>query len=148
MFDVKRFDVMSGLLVVAAACSNAACSSPAPSEEVEAAPALGAGGTGALPSEPSGAAGVAEPSSSPAASPSMPVAEVPAPMDVVLDDFEDGDGALSLAGFSGSWRTYSDGTGTVTPAVDTPVIPVDGAVQVTGSGFATWGVGLSIDLDT
>ena len=34
------------------------------------------------------------------------------------------------------------------PAVDTPVVPVDGAVQVTGSGFATWGVRLSIDLDT
>jgi len=72
--------------------------------------------------------------------------EVPAPMDFVLDDFEDGNGDLSSAGFAGSWRTYSDGTGTVTPAVDTPIVPVDGAVHVSGSGFSTWGVGLSVDL--
>jgi len=82
----------------------------------------------------------------PSAVPTAP--EAPLPMDFVLDDFEDGDGDLSSEGFAGSWRTYSDGTGTVTPAVDSPIVPVDGAVHVSGSGFSTWGVGLSIDLDT
>lgn len=68
-------------------------------------------------------------------------------MDVVLEDFEDGDGQLSAPGFSGSWRTYSDGTGQVTPPVDAPVVPVDGVVRVTGSGFTEWGVGLAVDLN-
>jgi endoglucanase len=71
----------------------------------------------------------------------------PLPMNVVLEDFADGDGRLSSSGFNGRWRTYSDGTGQVTPAVDAEIVPVDGAVHVTGSNFSTWGVGLSVDLN-
>jgi hypothetical protein len=40
-----------------------------------------------------------------------------------------------------------NGTGQVTPPVDTDIVPVNGAVQVTGSGFGTWGVGLTVDLN-
>lgn len=76
---------------------------------------------------------------------SAPVA--PLPMDVLLDDFSDGDAKLSSAGFSGSWRTYSDGTGSVTPPVDTDITPSEGAIHVTGSGFSQWGVGLTVDLN-
>jgi endoglucanase len=151
MFDVKRFDVTLGLSTLAAVALTAgACSAP-PAAAGDAmvavdAPEPGAGAPVATPAAPDSP----PPSSAqeaPAGAPSTATPE-PAPMDFVLENFDDNDGELSSAGFSGSWRTYSDGTGTVTPAVDTPVIPVDGALHVTGNGFATWGVGLSIDLDT
>jgi hypothetical protein len=71
----------------------------------------------------------------------------PVPMNFVLDDFEDGDGQLSSEGFSGRWRTYSDGTATVTPAVNAPIVPEAGALHVNGTGFTSWGVGASVDLD-
>jgi endoglucanase len=110
----------------------------------------GAGGTGtgvANPATP-GAPGTMQPGTNGVSNGGTPVPEAPVPMDFVLDNFDDGDGQLSSEGFAGSWRTYSDGTGSVTPAVDTPIVPVDGAVHVSGSGFSTWGVGLSVDLDT
>jgi hypothetical protein len=141
---VTPFDVMLRRLVLAASCATIACSSSGPGDDADtvATPALGAGGTGSSPIDPNAAAaGAVEPTPSPRPGAGMPVVEVPVPMDVVLDDFDDNDGELSLAGFSGSWRTYSDGTGTVTPAVDTPVVPVDGAVHVMGSGFATGALG-------
>lgn len=71
----------------------------------------------------------------------------PLPMDVLLDDFTDGDAVLSSAGFAGRWRTYSDETSTVTPPVDADITPSEGAVHVTGSGFSEWGVGLTVDLN-
>jgi endoglucanase len=71
----------------------------------------------------------------------------PLPRNFLLEDFADGDGKLSSTGFNGRWRTYSDGTGQVTPAVDAEIVPVDGAVHVTGANFSTWGVGLSVDLN-
>jgi endoglucanase len=166
MFDVKRCDVPLGriasgrwasgrgaLAVLACAASSvvaSACSAPPTGAAADDADAtgLGVGGTAAAPMGSSNTPGVAQPSTGGAPISGTPVAEAPVPMDFVLEDFNDNDGVLSSAGFSGNWRTYSDGTGMVTPAVDTPVVPVDGAVQVTGSGFATWGVGLSVDLDT
>lgn len=74
-------------------------------------------------------------------------AALPPPMDVLLDDFNDGDAVISSAGFAGRWRTYSDGTSAVTPPVDTDLTPIEGAIHVAGSGFSTWGVGLTVDLN-
>jgi endoglucanase len=148
MLDVKLGTM--GLLALALA----ACSSPAQdSGEGDGAGATGTPVPGAV-TTPDGASsppGRGGPSNAPSATPATP--EVPPPMDVLLDDFEDGDGSfastsVSGAGFSGAWRTYSDGTSTVTPPVDTPIAPADGAIHVAGSNFSTWGVGLSADLDT
>jgi endoglucanase len=148
MLDVKLGKV--GLLALALA----ACSSPGPVQgegegELTGAPAPG----GLTSSEGTGSpsAGPQGPSSLPSSTPTAP--EVPEPMDVVLDDFDDNDGRFasmssSGAAFSGAWRTYSDGTSTVTPPADAPIVPVDGAIHVAGSNFSTWGVGLSADLDT
>jgi endoglucanase len=164
MFDVKRCDLHLAAFptscqarkparrsVAAAVLVASACSAPPATEEPSAGDMSTPGGAGAPAVMPNGAApseaSPAQPSPNSMPSATTPEPE-PLPMDVVLDDFEDGDGELSSAGFSGSWRTYSDGTGTVAPAVDTPVIPVDGAVQVSGSGFSIWGVGLSVDLNT
>ena len=74
-------------------------------------------------------------------------AVTPLPMDVLLDDFSDGDAVISSAGFAGRWRTYSDETSTVTPPVNTDITPSEGALHVTGSGFSQWGVGLTVDLN-
>jgi endoglucanase len=127
-----------------------ACSAPGPgaaladSAESGSNPAGSAGATG---QSVNGASG----SGPSAAGPSVPgpvgAAPPAPPADVTLDDFSDGDGRLSTGGFAGVWRTYSDGTGTVTPNVDTEVVPTDGAIHVVGSGFATWGVGLTVDLN-
>jgi endoglucanase len=154
MFDVKRFDVTFGYMMLSAvALSVGACSAP-PGTGVEGngagdAADIGVGDMGATPTGPD-AVPPGSTQANPTGTPSSatPAAAAPAPVDFVLENFDDGDGDLSSTGFSGSWRTYSDGTGTVTPAVDTPVTPVDGAVHVMGSGFATWGVGLGVDLDT
>lgn len=162
---VKRLDAIRGCVSSATAApatltstawavvvlaSAAACSAPPGASEggAGAPPAGGAGGGGAALDEPGAASGPTQPGSSDAPGSVATMPEAPLPMDVVLDDFDDNDGEISSAGFSGTWRTYSDGTGTVSPAVDTPIVPVDGAVQVSGSGFSTWGVGLSVDLDT
>jgi endoglucanase len=152
MKDAKQMNVTHRLLVTAAlAASLGGCggSTETSGELTSEVPALGLGGAGATPGGAAGA-GFTPPVASP--EPGLlapaPVPEAPLPMDVVLDDFDDNDGTASGAGLSGSWRTYSDGTGMVTPAVGSPILPVNGELQVTGSGFATWGVGLSIDLDT
>ncbi len=77
--------------------------------------------------------------------PGTPGTEVP--MDVLIDDLQDGNGNLSAPGFAGRWTTYSDGTSQVTPPADTDIVPVEGAIHVTGSNFRMWGVGLSVDLN-
>jgi len=140
-----------GLGLVGVAVSSAACSAPpgAYGAEREDTPSGATNAGSVLP----GASGANElPASdtttpAPAAPPAAAVNEAPLPMNFVLEDFADGDGRLSSGSFAGSWHTYSDGTGQVTPPVDTDIVPVSGAVQVTGSGFATWGVGLSVDLN-
>jgi len=134
----------TGLWIVLLA---SACSAPAPTQGTmpgDEVVGMDAPAAAAAPSTPA-----VTPVPTPAAAPSVepPVAEAPLPMDLVLDDFEDADGELSAPGFSGRWRTYSDGTGSVTPAPDAPVIPSEGAVHVSGSNFSTWGVGLAVDLD-
>jgi endoglucanase len=68
-------------------------------------------------------------------------------MNVVLEDFNDGNGQLSSAGYIGRWHTYSDDTAIITPPEDAEIVPVEGAVHVTGTGFSMWGAGLSVDLN-
>lgn len=75
-----------------------------------------------------------------------PEAPLP-PTELLLEDFSDGDARLSAPGFQGEWQTYSDGTGQVTPPEETPITPEGGVIQVAGSGFADWGVGLSLDFN-
>ncbi len=155
MSGTQPFDRRLTLVAAAwAALSVASCNSPPEGASPEGLDqdidSLGAGGTnGDL---PNGAAGTAPSSAGSGTASSLggtgsAVPVVPVAMDFVLEDFEDGDGQLSSNGFSGRWRTYSDGTGTVTPAVDAPIVPEAGAVHVNGTGFSTWGVGLSVDLD-
>jgi hypothetical protein len=74
----------------------------------------------------------------------------------MIDDFEDGDGALvPSSGRQGYWYVFNDATngGTQTPASDM-VLPQAGgaagtnmAMHTTGSGFTVWGAGLGIDLN-
>jgi hypothetical protein len=76
--------------------------------------------------------------------------------DNMIDNFEDGDGALiPNGGRQGYWYTFNDATegSTQTPAVDM-VLPETGgaagtamAIHTTGSGFAEWGAGIGIDLN-
>jgi hypothetical protein len=140
-----------GLGLVGVVVSSAACSAPpgAYGAEREDTPS-GASNAGnllpALPGANDMPAGTTT-NTAPAAPPATAVSEAPLPMNVVLEDFADGDARLSSGSFAGSWRTYSDGTGQVTPPVNTDIVPVNGAVQVTGSGFGTWGVGLTVDLN-
>lgn len=125
-----------------------ACGAPASTPEGVSASADAPEAPVTAPFEPSAPAATPDPAL-PAGAPSAepPVVEAPPPMDFMLDDFEDGDGEVQAEGFNGRWRTYSDGTGTVTPPPDAPIVPTAGAVQVTGAGFSTWGVGLAVDLD-
>jgi hypothetical protein len=74
----------------------------------------------------------------------------------MIDNFEDGDGALiPNGGRQGYWYTYNDETeGAVqTPATDA-VLPEGGgatgtslALHTTGTGFTEWGGGVGIDLN-
>ena len=78
------------------------------------------------------------------------------PASDMLDDFEDGDGAIIMSGGrQGFWYTFNDGTagGSQTPP-STAVVPDSGgacesanALHTTGSGFATWGAGIGVDLN-
>lgn len=72
--------------------------------------------------------------------------EIAVPLDLLLDDFSDGDGAVEVDGMLGQWLTYSDGTGQVTPPEQMAIVPTDGGITVSGSGFAEWGVGLGLSL--
>jgi endoglucanase len=148
---VKRFGVSLGQVLSGVVASGAiACSAPpgAALNDDAMRELVGAGGTGGVANPGMSAPGAMQPGTSGMSNGGTPQPEAPVPMDFVLDNFDDGDGQLSSERFAGSWRTYSDGTGSVTPAVDTAIVPVDGVVHVSGSGFSTWGVGLSVDLDT
>ncbi|WP_438022925.1 hypothetical protein [Sorangium sp. So ce233] len=86
-----------------------------------------------------------------------------APTDVdLIDDMEDGDGAIEEAGGrAGYWYSYNDGTGTQTPPVYTEEMPVGFvpealtpprgqstmAVHTFGSGFTEWGAGVRFPLN-
>jgi hypothetical protein len=66
--------------------------------------------------------------------------------DTLIDDFEDGDGAIApISGRNGVWYVFNDGSGTETPAPGTPVLPevldtsANELLRVTGSGFAPLG---------
>lgn len=82
---------------------------------------------------------------------------IPIEPDNMIDNFEDGDGALiPNGGRQGYWYTFNDATeGSMqTPAVDA-VLPEDGgaagtslAMHTTGTGFAEWGAGVGIDLNS
>jgi hypothetical protein len=77
--------------------------------------------------------------------------------DNMIDNFEDGDGALiPNGGRQGYWYTFNDATvdAVQTPPVDM-VLPEAGgaagtmmAIHTTGSGFAEWGAGIGIDLNS
>jgi hypothetical protein len=78
------------------------------------------------------------------------------PIADLIDDFEDGDGALIPSnGRQGYWYIFNDESdgATQTPAADL-VLPQPNdangtsmAMHTTGSGFAVWGAGLGIDLN-
>ncbi|KIG15206.1 hypothetical protein DB30_05906 [Enhygromyxa salina] len=82
--------------------------------------------------------------------------DIPINPDDMIDNFEDGDGALiPNNGRQGYWYTFNDATegATQTPAADV-VLPESGgaagtsmAMHTTGSGFAEWGAGIGIDLN-
>jgi hypothetical protein len=65
----------------------------------------------------------------------------------LLDDFEDGNLILPPNdGRSGDWSSYSDGTGTLDPDIESAAIGdgVDGstmAANMAGTGFQSWGAG-------
>ncbi len=151
MFEMKLFNVTIG--VAAFGMASIACSAPGPGTAYgdSDAPTPSAGATGANMQGASGAGAVAPGAGGSGASglatgsAGAPAAVVP--MDVLLEDFSDGNAQLSNAGFAGRWRTYSDGTSTLTPAVDADIPVVDGAVHVSGAGFSMWGAGLTVDLN-
>lgn len=133
-----------GLLAVLA-LSVSACSAPGPGVKYK-----DTGSDGSIPNDPNANLGTGGSSNLPGSGPD----NVPPPSpggtrtDVLLDDFNDGDGAIATAGFAGRWRTYSDGTGSVTPVEDANVVPAEGAIHVSGTGFSDWGVGLTVDLNS
>jgi endoglucanase len=126
-----------------------ACSSPGPGVTTDEAAELPSGGVAApgsaQPLPPAGAATPPDGAGMP-----LPGAEQPVvpelPKDLVLEDFADGDASLSSEGFAGPWRTYSDGTSTIDPVVDAPIVPVDGVIHVSGSGFNPSGTRAPVDL--
>jgi hypothetical protein len=70
----------------------------------------------------------------------------------VIDDFEDGDGAIRAQDQrSGGWFTFNDGTGTQTPAPGEPVVPGAGGdgsavgLATTGNGFSDFGAAIGAD---
>jgi hypothetical protein len=78
------------------------------------------------------------------------------PVADMIDNFEDGDGALvPNGGRQGYWYVFNDETigGTQTPASDM-VLPQAGgaagtsmAMHTTGNGFTVWGAGVGVDLN-
>jgi len=64
--------------------------------------------------------------------------------DSLIDDFEDGDGAvLAIGGRNGAWFTFNDGTGVQTPAPDTELLPevldasANFVLHTAGEGFSS-----------
>ncbi|MFV8752902.1 hypothetical protein ACNOYE_20340 [Nannocystaceae bacterium ST9] len=82
--------------------------------------------------------------------------DIPIEPDNMIDNFEDGDGALiPNGGRQGYWYIFNDATAgaTQSPAVDA-VLPESGgadgtslAMHTAGSGFAEWGAGIGVDLN-
>jgi hypothetical protein len=82
--------------------------------------------------------------------------DIPIDPDNMIDNFEDGDGALiPNNGRQGYWYVFNDATvgGTQTPAPDV-VLPESGgadgttmAMHTSGSGFAEWGAGIGVDVN-
>ncbi|MCA9680934.1 MAG: hypothetical protein KC457_01965 [Myxococcales bacterium] len=78
------------------------------------------------------------------------------PVDDMIDDFEDGDGAiLPSGGRQGYWYVFNDGSagGTQTPPANA-VLPEAGgangtgkAMHTSGSGFSEWGAGIGTDVN-
>lgn len=73
----------------------------------------------------------------------------------IIDDLEDGDGTLAMAGMrNGSWWISSDGTeGSIEPPADAAPLPErilgghcgsEYAIRVTGQGFTDWGAVVSL----
>src|SRR6187397_1161328 len=104
-----------GLGMLCAAVSGAACAAPPGAYGADRRdPPDDTSGASLLPAAPAANDLPASnnPSAPPAAPPSSSVtSEAPLPMNVVLEDFVDGDGRLSSGSFAGRWHTYSDGTG-------------------------------------
>jgi hypothetical protein len=81
---------------------------------------------------------------------------IPIEPDNMIDNFEDGDGALiPNGGRQGYWYVFNDATEGATQTPDTTmVLPEAGgaagtslAMHTTGSGFAEWGAGVGVDLN-
>ncbi|MFV8752900.1 hypothetical protein ACNOYE_20330 [Nannocystaceae bacterium ST9] len=82
--------------------------------------------------------------------------DIPIEPDNMLDNFEDGDGAIiPNGGRQGYWYVFNDASvgGTQTPAPDI-VLPESGgadgtsmAMHTAGSGFAEWGAGIGADIN-
>lgn len=82
--------------------------------------------------------------------------DIPIEPDNMIDNFEDGDGALiPNGGRQGYWYVFNDATegATQTPPIDGVLPEGDGAagtslaMHTTGSGFAEWGAGIGVDLN-
>jgi hypothetical protein len=74
----------------------------------------------------------------------------------MIDDLEDGDGAINeIMGRIGSWYAFNDGTGgTMSPAESADSFAGEGgargslyAAHLTGKGWKEWGAGLGLDLN-
>src|SRR5262249_1139386 len=72
----------------------------------------------------------------------------------LIDDFEDGDGVICLSGGRvGVWVNDNDKTGVQLPSpfLPTPLVPARAAstraAPTTGSGFTSWGGGISAGLN-
>src|SRR6188768_3930144 len=99
-----------GLGLVGVAVSGAACSAPpgAYGADRKDTPSGATNGSSLLPAAPDANDMPASTTTdtAPAAPPAAAVSEAPLPMNVVLEDFADGDGRLSSGSFAGSWHTY------------------------------------------
>jgi endoglucanase len=103
----------------------------------------GNGGVNPTPGNTGGGMGTPMPTATGTSGGAQPPA---GPSELLLDDLSDGNGTLSVSGINGEWGTYSDGTSAVTPPAMSAIVPVDGAIHVTGNGFSMWGAGLSLAL--
>ena len=154
VFKPKAFTHRACVVAFGAAAFGAAgvaCSAPGPGiafREKDDGPGAFGGSNGLGTAPGAGGAGSAVPGSAPGNTGQGGAASTVQAMDVLLDDFTDGNAVISTAGFAGRWLTYSDGTSTnLTPPVNTDIIPTDGAIHVSGTGFNEWGVGLGVDLN-
>jgi hypothetical protein len=80
----------------------------------------------------------------------------PIPEELLLDDLDDGDGAIhEVGGRIGSWFSYNDGTATTqVPGPNGDFIPAEGGAQdsayyarTQGDSFTEWGAGFGFDIN-